>query len=182
MSQGIDVYVVYELLKRLTTPFNEMKAHQLGIIDEKGALIKKPTTREEKNAYTALDRVVVNLKRLMSKIPGGESRVATYAAAIYLLKENESDQPIDKTIEQQLTEIVEQLSSDNKYFNRLQKEVQSLDEIANVAGGVAGLGENPPVNKGRPRSIGRYINGVAYLKRKSRERIKKYNTTQINQK
>ena len=45
MAQTLDLFLVYQFIKRLTTPYNETKAYQLGLIDEKGKKLKKPSTR-----------------------------------------------------------------------------------------------------------------------------------------
>ena len=40
MSRVIDALVAYRVLKLLVTPFNKTKAFALGIIDEKGKVLK----------------------------------------------------------------------------------------------------------------------------------------------
>ena len=87
MAKAVDLYIIYQLLKRLTTPFDETDAYELGIIDEKGKRIKKPQTKEEKDAYDLVDRFVFNIKRLIEKVPGGRTRLGSYAAALLLIKE-----------------------------------------------------------------------------------------------
>ena len=57
MSQVVDLYMVYEFVKRLSTPFNETKAFKLGLIDDKGKRLKKASSRDEKNAMTYYDRL-----------------------------------------------------------------------------------------------------------------------------
>lgn len=41
MGRFVDSIITYRILKILTTPFNETKAYQLGIIDDKGNELKK---------------------------------------------------------------------------------------------------------------------------------------------
>ena len=65
MSRVIDAVIAYRVLKLLVTPFNRTKAFELGIIDEKGKVLKKSRdikNAEERNAYTLLIRFVFNLK------------------------------------------------------------------------------------------------------------------------
>lgn len=86
----VDAYIVYKFLRKLTTPFAKMDAYKLGIIDDKGKILRKRATfnkEAEFQAYTLLDRVVINLKKLIAKIPNGSSQFASYAAALWLLKE-----------------------------------------------------------------------------------------------
>ena len=49
MANVADTYMIYQVLKRLTTPFEETKAFELGLIDKNGKLLKKAKTSEEKN-------------------------------------------------------------------------------------------------------------------------------------
>jgi hypothetical protein len=88
----VDLFLVYQFIKRLATPFSEWKAYELGIIDERGNILKKRkelTTIEERKAWGKFDVMVSKLKRLLEKVPGGQSRLASYAAALWLIKENE---------------------------------------------------------------------------------------------
>ena len=48
MANVADTYMIYQVLKRLTTPFDETKAFELGLIDKDGKLLKKPKTTDEK--------------------------------------------------------------------------------------------------------------------------------------
>ena len=45
MAKLADTYMIYQVLKRLTTPFDETKAFELGLIDKDGKLLKKAKTR-----------------------------------------------------------------------------------------------------------------------------------------
>ena len=96
MGRAIDLFVTYRFLKLLTTPFEKQDAYKLGIIDEKGNRIKKPkstkpavelATSELKNAYTILHKLVFNIKKIFAKVPGLRTKVGTYAAALFLLKD-----------------------------------------------------------------------------------------------
>ena len=96
MGRAIDLFVTYRFLKLLTTPFDKQDAFKLGIIDEKGNRIKKPNstrpavplaTSELKNSYTILHKLVFNIKKIFAKVPGLRTKVGTYAAALFLLKD-----------------------------------------------------------------------------------------------
>ena len=96
MGRAIDLFVTYRFLKLLTTPFEKTEAFKLGIIDENGNRImqkgiKKPqvplVTSQEKNAYTILHKLVFNIKKIFAKVPGLRTKVGTYAAALFLLKD-----------------------------------------------------------------------------------------------
>ena len=96
MGRAIDLFVTYRFLKLLTTPFDKQDAYKLGIIDENGNRIRKPkstkpavelATSELKNAYTILHKLVFNIKKIFGKVPGLRTKVGTYAAALFLLKD-----------------------------------------------------------------------------------------------
>mgnify|MGYP003389202748 FL=1 len=96
MGRAIDLFVTYRFLRLLTTPFEKTDAFKLGIIDEKGNRIKLPkstkpavelSTSELQGAYTILHKLVFNIKKLFNKIPGLRTKVGTYAAALFLLKD-----------------------------------------------------------------------------------------------
>ena len=96
MGRAIDLFVTYRFLRLLTTPFEDTDAFKLGIIDEKGNRIKLPkstkpavelSTSELKNSYTILHKLVFNIKKLFAKVPGLRTKVGTYAAALFLLKD-----------------------------------------------------------------------------------------------
>ncbi|MBI33568.1 MAG: hypothetical protein CMD98_06850 [Gammaproteobacteria bacterium] len=90
ISRVADVYYTYRFIKTLVTKWEDMDAYKLGIIDEKGKnLIKyrKLKTNEQKDAFTTFHRLVFNIKRLMEIMPFGRSKLASYAAALFLLRE-----------------------------------------------------------------------------------------------
>ena len=96
MGRAIDLFVTYRFIKLLTTPFEKTDAFKLGIIDENGNRVKDKTTRkpvvvlntsELKNAYTILHKLVFNIKKIFAKVPGLRTKVGTYAAALFLLKD-----------------------------------------------------------------------------------------------
>lgn len=90
MPSLLNTYMVYQFVRKLVTPFTQMPAYHLGLIDEKGDFIKTPETQEEMNAATPFDILVINLKRLLGRLPGGNTRLASFAAALYLLKQHKS--------------------------------------------------------------------------------------------
>lgn len=91
MTGIIDTWIVYRVLRILTTPWDEQDAFKLGIIDANGVVLKHQRdlkTSEEKNAYTLLHRLVFNLKRILEKLPLGKTKLARYATALFLIKEH----------------------------------------------------------------------------------------------
>lgn len=93
----IDIYIVYQFIKRLATPFSRTQAFKHGLIDDEGVLLKKrkDMTSKEKNYVTHFDLMVFNLKRLINKLPGGESKIKSFAVALLLLKESIDANEVD---------------------------------------------------------------------------------------
>ena len=100
MGRAIDLFVTYRFIKLLVTPFEKTPAYKLGIIDKDGNRIMPPpiagvrqtkpkslNTTEEKSAYTILHKLVFNIKKLFGKVPGLRTKLGTYAAALFLLKD-----------------------------------------------------------------------------------------------
>ena len=90
LTRASDLVYTFRFLRLLTTPFEKTNAYKLGIIDDKGKRIKsvKLDTSEKKSAYTPFNRIVYNIKKLLAKVPGGGSTLASYASALYLIKEH----------------------------------------------------------------------------------------------
>lgn len=92
MSQMIDNLIAYRILKMLIVPFKETDAYKLGIIDANGKNLipfSKLKTSEQRDAYTYLIRFVFNLKKILNRLPGGESRTKNLIAAMWLVKEQQ---------------------------------------------------------------------------------------------
>ena len=57
MAGAFDIFVAYKFIRILTTPYKKTDAYKLGIIDDKGNLLKKRkelNTGAEKKAYTII--------------------------------------------------------------------------------------------------------------------------------
>ena len=167
MGQAVDLFLGYQFIKRLSTPFEETKAYELGLIDEKGKRLKKASTRDEKDAMTYYDRLIFNLKRLIAKA-GIQSKFVTFAAALFLLKEEQSGTKRDEEVtERELMLFKEQNMSTIKNLVELTEEAPAnAVGTGNIAG--AGPGEDPPVsmrvlrrhrnkNKQQANTVGRKV-------------------------
>jgi hypothetical protein len=91
ISRTGDLFYAFRFLKLLVTPWENMEAYRLGIIDGNGKILKKKVDRktpQEKSAFTIFHRLVFNIKRLLNKVPGTlGTKLATYASALFLVKE-----------------------------------------------------------------------------------------------
>ena len=90
MSRIVDNLIAYKVLKMLVTNFTDTEAFKLGIIDAKGKNLRKANTfktSDERDAYTFLNRLVFNMKKIINKLPGGENKTKSLVAALWLVKE-----------------------------------------------------------------------------------------------
>jgi len=140
----VDLFLVYNMVKRLATPFNEWEAYKRGIIDERGNLLKSRKdlrTIKERDAFGLYDLMILKLKRLVEKVPGGKTRLGSYAAALYLVKEGKlyTEDTSDKILEEGFMKHYTTLSEDDINLR--------FEEIANAAGSgnFAGLPPDDPV-------------------------------------
>jgi hypothetical protein len=145
----IDTYLVYRFIRKLTTPFEKWEAYKVGVIDKSGNIIKPKRQRKtaaERKSLTLFDRLVLNLKKLLAKVPGGSRKWATYAAALLMLKEHE-----DLTEErlEYLLENLEEIHNDNMILIEANKLFVDEDAPTMSAGGgqIAGIGVG---SKGEP--------------------------------
>lgn len=174
MASATDLILIYQFIKRLTTPFDETDAFNLGLIDANGKLLKKPQTSEEKNAYGYFDRLVFNIKRLMAKVPGGSSRISSFAAALWLVKESAGEERdiTDEMLQEELQQTITMLQeSKSKNLRDLFEEVP-----ANATGAaVAGTGDDQAHWKkidGRKKEVREFLR--RYTKQRGRrEALKK---------
>ena len=137
MGRAIDLFVTYRFLKLLTTPFEKTEAFKLGIIDENGNRImqkgiKKPqvplVTSQEKNAYTILHKLVFNIKKIFAKVPGLRTKVGTYAAALFLLKDTFKESVDDPDMfEKEFMKYLKE--NDIEFDNEISEEVIGFGEI-----------------------------------------------------
>lgn len=160
----IDLWLVYQFIRRLATPFKDWEAYKLGIIDENGNILKKRkdlTTIKERAAFGVFDVMILNLKKLLAKVPGGSSRIASYAAALFLIREwkhfSDSSLLTEDISDEEITESLESLYNGYSDYITLAESVnqkmqlneafeQKILETPTVSAGsgaIAGIGVGP---------------------------------------
>ena len=127
-SRAVDLLIAYRVLKMLVTPFNKQPAFKMGIIDDKGKVLKKfrtLTTTGEKQSYTMLHRFVFNLKRILAKA-GIRGALGSFAVAAALLLREDKRYAIHKeTIE---SAVITYLKENNLYEEIL-NESREIPEV-----------------------------------------------------
>ena len=136
MGRAIDLFVTYRFIKLLVTPFEKTDAFKLGIIDADGKRTlepgtNKPTTLrtvEEKSAYTVLHKLVFNIKKIFGKVPGLRTKLGTYAAALFLLKDTFKESVDDPDIFEK--EFMKYLKEEGyEIDNSISEEVIGFGEV-----------------------------------------------------
>ena len=137
MGRAIDLFVTYRFIKLLTTPFNRTEAYKLGIIDKDGNRILQPNstqpavelaTAQLQNAYTVLHKLVFNIKKIFAKVPGLRTKVGTYAAALFLLKDTFKEHVEDPDVfEKEFMKYLKE--NDVEFDDSVSEEVIGFGEI-----------------------------------------------------
>lgn len=88
LTRAGDLVYTLRFLRLLTMSFERTDAFKYKIIDKNGRRTDLPlSTSELKNAYTPFHRIVFNIRRLLGKVPGGQSTIASLGAALWLIHE-----------------------------------------------------------------------------------------------
>ena len=155
MPKGlIDIALMYSFLKRLVTPFEEWDAFKSGVIDAEGQILIPVDKRspEQRDSYGYYDRVVANLKKLLAKVPGGKTKLATFASALLLMREDKI--PTD---EAELHSLLEEYMQEFKLNPLYEQYLQ--EEIVNTVGSNIGAEtvDNPSPRKKNPKILKRKL-------------------------
>ena len=115
MARIVDNVVALKIVRMLVTNFSDTEAFKLGIIDAHGNTLR-PTntlkTTQERNAFTYLDRLVFNMKKIINRLPGGENTLKSFTAALWLVKEYyENGSRTTSLMEERYKEVVRMLEN-----------------------------------------------------------------------
>lgn len=126
MPKMIDAFVAYKFVKNLANPWVEWDAYKLGLIDKKGKTIKKGKTKEEKNAMPMWLTLIRNIKRIIEKLPSGSTKLGSFAAALWLIKEEMNITDI-KTLENEFVNYLNENDYliESELLHESKKEIQT---------------------------------------------------------
>ena len=117
---AIDLAYTFRFIRMLVLDWKSWDAYKQGVIDENGKRNKdvKLDTDEKKNSYTHFIRLCANVKRLLNKVPGGSSKLGSFAAALYLVKEKYSlsDNKLRKILRESGFDSSSILAEENQWF------------------------------------------------------------------
>ena len=168
MAGVIDLYLAYRFLKNLVLPFEKWEAYKTGVIDKDGAILipKKNRTPAQRDSFGYFDLIGMNLKKLLGKLPGGQSAIASYAAALLLLKEYNK-----KEVKEDFNDYVD-MDWLEKEFNSCLAEAEELFKEEGEAptnnvgdGKIAGTVGDPPVYPKNKYKAQNEIDGKAIARR-----------------
>ena len=144
-----ETVITWRILKCIGKDWTEQKAYKLGIIDDKGNVLIKSKdlkTSEQKKAYTALEILAFNIKRLFWRF-GLKSKLGSLLVAWkLLLQESKEDvTPNDGEMEELLDSLFEALSTTKKKYSSVDKEIMKTlikigqavdDDVEDVLGAI----------------------------------------------
>jgi len=171
---ALDNMLAFRILYMLVTPFDKTDAYKFGIIDKDGNPLKKSKdlkTSEEKDSYNNLTRLVFSLKRLLAKVPGGSSQLASIVAAYWLIKESSNKRTtvtekeflsLLELIEDRRLTLVEEEIVIEKFISMMEDGA-----IANVAGAATSTDQAAvKLKKGKP--VSGIMGGKNYIARRAK--------------
>ncbi len=127
----VDTYLAYKFIKMLATRWKKTDAYKLGIIDSKGKRIHSEkaddAARHAGAKYTNIHKVIFNIKRMISLVPGGKTRLGGAAAALWLLKEEAKKMGVknENLIEDTFLQYLE--DNDYKWEDGINESFNKLD-------------------------------------------------------
>ena len=120
LKGAADLVYTFRFIRMMVMKWESWDAYKLGLIDEKGKRIKaeRLNSPERRDAWTPFVRLCANIKRLVQKIPGGGTKLGSFASALFLIKENGklSDNGLEKIIKECNLERLDFLAESSKWF------------------------------------------------------------------
>ena len=120
LKGAVDTVYAFRFIRMMVMDWKNWDAYKEGIIDENGKRNRnvKLDTDSKKSAYTPFIRLVANIKRLVTKIPGGGSKLGSFASALFLIKEkaNISEKGLKDICEKCNIEVLDFLNESNEWF------------------------------------------------------------------
>ena len=125
-------YLAWKLVDLLGRPFNQWKAFKLGLIDEKGNIIRQPKNAKEDNVFGIYEKMIRKLKFTMNKVIGN-SKTASMLSTMMLMKENNIDILLDEFT--QYIEGGQSMSTPTieSFASKTGKSIDEVDQLWNNA-------------------------------------------------
>ena len=127
-ENAIELFMTYKFIRLLVTPWKKTEAFKAGVVDKKGKLLVKGENQSsaQKKTYSLFTKLVFNLKRILEKVPFGKTAIGSYAAALFLIKENTD------MAEEDILKVLEDMGHNTSIdINEEHKELQEGQHILN---------------------------------------------------
>ena len=136
LKRAADLGYTFRFIRMMVMDWTSWDAYKLGIIDENGKRNKsvRLDDDEKKSAYTPFIRLAANIKRLVAKLPGGGSKLGSFASALYIIKEKYKlkEKNLKDICEKCDVEILDFLNEKNEWFLLEDKQLsQGIYRVAN---------------------------------------------------
>ena len=118
IKRAADLAYTFRFIRLMAMDWKSWDAYKLGIIDENGKRQRnvKLDNDEKKSAYTPFIRLAANIKRLVAKIPGGGSKLGSFASALFLIKEKVGEKGIKTICKEMDIDVLDFLNEKNEWF------------------------------------------------------------------
>lgn len=95
----LEYYILYRLIRALSTPYTSWPAYEAGVINDKGDIITpaKFRTSRQNGAFSKTDLIALKFRRQFAKSGSSINPLMTTTAALMLIKEG--NEISDETIE-----------------------------------------------------------------------------------
>ena len=136
LKRAADIAYTFRFIRMMVMDWKDWDAYKEGVIDENGKRNRnvKLDTDEKKSSYTPFIRLAANIKRLVAKLPGGGSKLGSFASALYLIKEkyNLKEKNLKDICEKCDVEILDFLNEKNEWFLLQDKQLSpGIYRVAN---------------------------------------------------
>ena len=146
---AVELFMTYKFIRLLVTPWKKTEAYEEGVIDAKGKLLikGKDQTANQKKTYTVWHKLIFNIKRLLEKIPFGKGMIKSYAAALFLLREETgmAEDDILKVLEDLGYDTSLDLNEEIKEIN-IGQHILNHNILENTKGTIVNLDSTKPVS------------------------------------
>ena len=120
LKRGADLVYTFRFIRMMVMDWKNWDAYKEGVIYENVKRIKavKLDTDAKKNSYTPFIRLAANIKRLVSKLPGGGSKLGSFASALFLIKEQFrlDDNQLNRILRELNVDPVDLIAEQSQWF------------------------------------------------------------------
>jgi hypothetical protein len=170
MSRIVDNLIAMKIVRMITQNFEDTEAFKLGIIDHQGNNLRKASTlntQQERGAYTYLNRLVFNMKKILNRLPGGENRMKSLVGALWLVKEYyESSSRTTSLMEDRYKHIMRIIDSSVILAEEEIIVTKVLSEDGMVVGGAPTNNTGGPVSVQEPKIEKKHIKKYQIMSRR----------------